>query len=246
VALPLICVNGVVPAGLTFAALAAEFHGQRPVVLHDLVGYAQPRPEPYDLGAELTALGALPAPTHLFGYSAGASVALAFALHAPERIATLTLFEPPWVGLAPVGWFEREMDRVLLDVPAALRWERFHHLLTRPGVAVPPLPSDPPPWVAARARQGADVWRALRATTLDPARLRAFHTPVLLALADGSHPFFAESAGRLAGLLPTVRVERFPGNHVQAPHVVAAPRFAAALRRLFSLSALDHRRADEP
>ena len=39
-----------------------------------------------------------PGPFHLVGYSGGAAVALAFVASHGDRVRTLTLIEPPWVG----------------------------------------------------------------------------------------------------------------------------------------------------
>jgi len=89
--IPLVCVNGVVPPELTFAGLARDVT-ERPVLLHDLVGYREVLPPGYGVDAELHALAdAVDGRAHLLGYSAGASVTLAFAAAYPDRVASLTL-----------------------------------------------------------------------------------------------------------------------------------------------------------
>jgi hypothetical protein len=51
---PLVCVNGVVPPELTFARLVRAVT-DRPVRLHDLVGYGEALPAGYGIETELTA-----------------------------------------------------------------------------------------------------------------------------------------------------------------------------------------------
>lgn len=231
---PLVCVNGVVPPELTFARLAGDVT-ERPVRLHDLVGYRDVLPSGYGIDAELSALGAVvDGRAHLLGYSAGASVTLAFAAAHPDRIASLTLIEPPWIGTHDGTRFQVGMDTVMLDTPPDRRWEMFHRLLTRPGAAVPPPPPNPPVWAAGRVAHGERVWRALRAHPIATERLRSITAPVYLPVAADSHPWFTDAAHRLAERFESARVEVYPGNHVRPPHVAEAERFVAALRALWA------------
>ena len=57
----------------------------------------------YDLHRDdvLALMDALPGPVHLVGHSYGAGVVLLVALHAPQRVRTLTLIEPPFGSLLP-------------------------------------------------------------------------------------------------------------------------------------------------
>jgi pimeloyl-ACP methyl ester carboxylesterase len=229
----LICLNGVVPARLTFAALAAALgFGE----LRDLAAY-QTSLDGYTLDTELAALSAAihPRPAvHLLGYSAGASVALAYAARHPTTVATLTLIEPPWTGLPDPSGFTDRMDKIMLHTAPDRRWPVFHELLTRPGADVPPPPATPPPWAHERVARGGDIWRALRAAALTPAQIGAFTRPVYLPYADDSHPFFADTAHTLAKLFPDARVDEYAGNHIRPPHVSEPARFATALRKLWS------------
>ncbi len=231
----LVCVNGVVPPKLTFAKLVRDVT-ERPVRLHDLVGYSEVLPPGYDIETELDALAAVvDEPTvHLLGYSAGASVALAFAAARPQRVASLTLVEPPWVGAPDGTAFQAHMDEVMLHTPADRRWEEFHRLLTRPGADVPPPPPNPPPWAPLRVARGEQVWEALRAHLIGADRLAAVTAPVYLPVAADSHPWFTDAAHRLAAQFPLATVEVFPGNHVRPPHVSDAARFVARLRALWA------------
>jgi pimeloyl-ACP methyl ester carboxylesterase len=231
---PLVCVNGVVPPELTFARLAGDVT-ERPVRLHDLVGYRETLPAGYGIDAELSALGAVvDGGAHLLGYSAGASVTLAFAAAHPDRIASLTLIEPPWIGAWDGTEFQAGMDTVMLDTPPDRRWETFHHLLTRPGADVPPPPPNPPAWAAGRVARGEQVWRALRVHPIPAERLRSITAPVYLPVAADSHPWFTDAARSLAERFVSANVEIYPGNHVRPPHVAEAERFVAALRSLWA------------
>jgi pimeloyl-ACP methyl ester carboxylesterase len=231
---PLVCVNGVVPPELTFARLIRDVT-ERPVRLHDLVGYREALPAGYGIDTELTALDALVGVrAHLFGYSAGASVVLAYAAANPARIASLTLAEPPWIGAPDGTEFQAGMDTVMLHTPVERRWMALHELLTRPGADVPPPPAQPPPWAAGRVDRGQLVWRALRARPIDPQRLASIEAPVYLPVAADSHPWFTCAANRLAAQLAGATVEIYPGNHVRPPHVSEPDRVLAALRALWA------------
>jgi pimeloyl-ACP methyl ester carboxylesterase len=232
----LVCLNGVVPARMTFAALVREL-SPLGVDLCDLAGYATALPADYRLDTELAAITATVGPRpaiHLLGYSAGASIALAYAVRHPHAVASLTLVEPPWTGLPDPSGFTERMDDIMLRTPPELRWPIFHDLLTRPGADVPPPPAEPPAWASQRVDRGGDIWRALRAESLSPALVGAFAGPVYLPYADDSHPFFATTAHTLAGLFPDARVEEYRGNHIRPPHVSEPARFAAALRERWS------------
>ena len=82
--------------------------------------------------------------------------------------------------------------------------------------------------------RGQQVWRALRAWPLEPARLASIRAPVYLPVAADSHPWFTDAAHRLAALFTNATVEIYPGNHVRPPHVSDADRFVAALRALWA------------
>ena len=53
--IPLVCVNGVVPPELTFARLARDVT-ERPVRLHDLVGYREELPPGYGVDTIMLAI----------------------------------------------------------------------------------------------------------------------------------------------------------------------------------------------
>ena len=234
----LVCLNGAVPAYLTFAPLVRALP-ERNLVLRDLLGYADPPPNGYTLDAELSALDAvvvaLGGTVHLLGYSAGASVALAYAAAYPHHLASLTLAEPPWIGDDAGDPVERDfltrLDQVMLGTPAERRWEPFHAALAPPGAPAPPLPARVPAWAPLRVAAGERIWRALRSAPLDLSTLATLRGPLYLPVAGDSHPRFATAAHRLATAAPASWVDVYSGcTHVDPPHVRHPARFAAALR----------------
>lgn len=104
-ALPLVLLHGFTGDSGSWADLLPHLDAGRPVFGIDLVGHGQSEaPEEagcYTLPVTLAAIGALldrrgPARAHWLGYSMGGRVALALALAAPERVASLAL-----VGSSP-------------------------------------------------------------------------------------------------------------------------------------------------
>jgi pimeloyl-ACP methyl ester carboxylesterase len=240
-------INGVVPAALTFGRLAGALPDVD-VALHDLVGYADPPPRPYSLAAEVEAVLPL-LPAHLLGFSAGGAVALAVAAAVPELVLSLTVEEPAWVGSRlDEPDYLAALDRLMLHTPADARWEPFHELLDPPGGARatagagpgagadraagrPVSPAALPTWVADRVDRGAEIWRALRVTELEPAALARYRGRVYLPVAGDSNPRFRTVAERLAAVFPDATVEVYPDcTHTEPPHARHAARFAAALR----------------
>jgi pimeloyl-ACP methyl ester carboxylesterase len=94
------------------------------VVCYDLRGhgYSERTPDGYDMEtaqADLSALLdalAIDRPVHLIGNSYGATLALAYGLAHPERVASLTLVEPPFL----IEGLGEEMERSLTEILAAV------------------------------------------------------------------------------------------------------------------------------
>jgi pimeloyl-ACP methyl ester carboxylesterase len=96
----LLCLHSSGSSGRQWQALATPLAASYRVQAPDLLGYADARPwpsgKPASLDDEAQALAPLlnVAPVHLFGHSFGAAVALQIALRWPERVRSLTLYEP--------------------------------------------------------------------------------------------------------------------------------------------------------
>lgn len=99
-ALPLICLHSSGSSGRQWDAIAKALAPSLDVMTPDLLGYAGAgrwaSGAPASLDAEVSHLAhLLPAGgAHLFGHSYGGAVALQIALRWPDRVASLTLYEP--------------------------------------------------------------------------------------------------------------------------------------------------------
>jgi Predicted hydrolases or acyltransferases (alpha/beta hydrolase superfamily) len=99
---PVLCLHSSAGSSVQWKRLAAELERGYHVLAPDLHGHGGTSPwsrsrsmRLSDEVALLTPLvSGLPAPIHLVGHSYGGAVALKLALTMPERIRTLTLFEP--------------------------------------------------------------------------------------------------------------------------------------------------------
>ena len=96
----LLCLHSSAGTGRQWDALRPALSAHANVVAPDLLGYAGeahwPVGTPVALDAEARYLAPLVAApqVHLFGHSYGGAVALQIALRWPERVASLTLYEP--------------------------------------------------------------------------------------------------------------------------------------------------------
>ena len=176
----------LMPAIVRYAPLVGALAPEVRAVPKELEVYAQDAPpDDYSVASELAGLKRFldergVKGVHLYGHSAGASVALAFAAEHPERVLSLALDEP-------ASDFSHE-DRVALreqfpqrleDLPAADRMRLFAHSLVRPGVQLPaPTPPAPGPESAKRPQGLLAFERALHEHELNVSALRLFSGPM--------------------------------------------------------------------
>lgn len=238
--------GGIMPAGLSYGALLPVLGDEVQAVVKDLEVYAGDTPPP-DYGLEMEVAGiqrvadAAGLQTfHLVGYSAGGASSLAFAARYPERLRSLALIEPAWIGNEGLTAEEQadlaELDRVVALPPddrmrAFLRWQM------REGVDPPALPftsSSAPPWMAARPAGIAAIDRAFHTYRLDRELFRRFPQPVYYALGSLSTPFYERTARTLGEVFPDLEVDVYEGrSHLDPPHRAEPERFAQALRSLW-------------
>jgi pimeloyl-ACP methyl ester carboxylesterase len=114
--------GGVMPADLAYGPLLEALGDDVKAIAKDLEVYAGPKPPPgYTLDDEIagvlrTAGNAGFDRFHLVGYSGGGASSVAFAAKHPERLLSLALLEPAWLGndgLSPeeqAVW--QEFDRI--------------------------------------------------------------------------------------------------------------------------------------
>jgi pimeloyl-ACP methyl ester carboxylesterase len=176
---------------------------------------------------------------HLVGYSAGGAASLAFAARHPERLLSLALIEPAWMGNDELSAEERatwrESDRIAALPPEQMLPAFVANQLAT-GVEPPPPPPGPqPPWMASRPAGLGTLMEAFRTGSLDLDRLRAFDKPVLFALGGKSNPdYYGRMAERATTIFPDTTLEVFPErHHFDPPHRIEPERTATVLRALW-------------
>ncbi len=194
-----------------------------------------PMPSAYSVVTEASALHQTLAvigvgQVDLIGSSLGAVVALNFAATYPERVRTVTLFEPPAFWILPDEEYERDpVVREIRDLTSAMtpavapsdeQLFRFRCLL---GACPPGIPDHADP-----ARAEWDISRlamrglaAVPAHREDRARLAQLEVPVLLLTGSETVPFHRRMNDLLAQVLPRVERGELPGGH-------SAPRTASS------------------
>jgi len=238
--------GGVTPAAISYGSLLNELKDQIKPVVKDLEVYATDKP-PSNYGLELEIEGIRRAADnagfqefHLVGYSGGGAMSLAFAAKYPDRLRSLALIEPAWIGNE--GWTPEdkvdwaELDRVM-TLPNEERMSAFTRWHMRPGAEPPKMqlpPGPPPPWMAQRPAGLEAIERAFKAYRLDRERFRLLKHPVYYALGSLSRSFFERNGNTLAGFFPNFRAEVYEGrSHFDPPHRAEPERFAQALHQIW-------------
>jgi pimeloyl-ACP methyl ester carboxylesterase len=230
------------PADLAYGALLEALGDDVQATAKDLEVYAGPEPPPdYTLEYEID--GVLRAAKeagferfHLVGYSAGGASSLAFAAAHPERLLSLALIEPAWLGNEGLSPEEeavrREFDRIA-TLPPDQMMPAFVATQLAPGVEPPPSPpGPPPPWMATRPAGLRAFITAFGSSTLDLDRLRVFERPVYFALGGRSNPdYYGRMANRAREIFPDWTLDVFEQrHHFDPPHRIEPERTARALR----------------
>lgn len=232
---PVVAIGGMSPAVEVFAPLA-----RGAVALHclDPIVYATESPSGDLLQAELAQLRQAAAEcgeaVELVGYSAGASLALLYALAEPQRIARLHLLEPPWAGQAQIAAeadLLTTLDGCFAQARAADFLSHFVLALMAPGQYPQSAAPESADWHWQRPPRAAPLWAALRAMPLSDEVLRGLPMPVVLHTAGRSHPGFAVISGRLASRLPNAIQHHWPqADHFDLPEFVL-PALTQLLRQ---------------
>lgn len=240
---PAVLLPGILmPAHARFAPLMAELH-DRGVWPKELEVYASQVPPPgYTLDDEVSGLLAFldrrgVDRVHLYGHSAGGSIALAFTAEHGDRVLSLALDEPA-TDFSPE---DQELVATLwsgsLDqLPAPQRMQVFARSLVRPEVDLPPPPSGPPPPEMANRPAGLAAFeKAIGGRRVDEAALAAFRAPVHFSYGSLSNPRWEAMAERTASRFRDVEVERYEGlHHLNTAHVAEPRRVAVALMKLWT------------
>ena len=189
--------------------------------------------EPYSLATEVDAVDAAARARglsryHLFGFSAGATVALAATLAFAQAVQSLTLLEAAVIGdddWHPAETAMRASLAAVRALPADERGQAFRHMVMRPGEPLPPL--GPPPLWDARTDMLEDMLAQVGFTSSDLAVITA---PVLAISCGRSHPRFQRQDERLVQVIPHARAEVFSEcSHLSPPHKAEPARLAELL-----------------
>ena len=235
----------VLPAGLAYPALLDALGDGVEARAKELEVYADKEP-PTDYGLETELAGILREAEsarferfHLVGYSGGGAISAAFAARYPDRLLSLSLLEPAWVGnerrSEPELRVQEEFDRTW-QLPEDELMRRFVELQLAPGVEPPPpAPRPTPPWMAKRPAGIKALTAAFADYPLDLEALAAFPRPVYYALGGRSNPdYFGAMAERLGGLFGDYTLDVFEGrHHFDPPHRAEPERLAARLREIW-------------
>ena len=209
------------------------------VVLKELEVWGLPMDAPYDLsvevdGVERAVQGAGFERFHLFGFSAGATVAIAAAVARPERVLSLAVYEPATIGDDDWDPVEAAWRTSMADVMAMPREQArpaFRQLLMRPGLDPPPSSGATTSW----NERGFRLEAALSATGMTSADMAAVTAPVLTVFGGRSHPRFRVVAERMAAVIHHATVREFPqSSHLTPPHRDAPQELEALLRRFWA------------
>lgn len=241
--------GSVLPKELAYGDLIEALGPEVDVRAKDLEVYATEEPaEGFGLEAEIDGVlreadAAGFERFHLVGYSGGGAVAISLVARYPERVLSLALLEPAWIGNEGLSEAEREGWEEIARITALPPEEmmpRFVAIQLAPGVEPPPPPFDsPPPWMAKRPGGIKALGKAFRRHQLDHGTLRTYAGPVLYALGGRSNPdFFAAMAARLADVFEDFTLEVFEDrHHFDPPHRAEPGRLAVSLRALWERAA---------
>jgi pimeloyl-ACP methyl ester carboxylesterase len=237
--------GGVMPSELSYGPLLNVIKEQIQPIVKELEVYATEAPAPdYGLGVEVEGIrraadAAGVISFHLVGYSAGGASCLAFTAKYPERLRSLALIEPAWIGsLTPDDTADWAELRRVMTLPSNERMTAFMRWQMRPGLQPPVLPQPPgpsPAWMAKRPAGLEAISRAFNTYHLDQNPFRQFDRPVYYTLGSLSTRFYEREAKTLAGLFPDMQVEEYEGrSHFDPPHRAEPERFARSLRELWA------------
>jgi pimeloyl-ACP methyl ester carboxylesterase len=243
VPLPVVFVpGGVTPVGPSYAPLLTELVDEIEPLLKDLEVYAgEEPPAGYAIQLEVDALvrtvdTAGLETFHLVAFSGGGAVSLDFAAQHPERLRSLAIFEPANI---PGPWVASEHPEAASADPALDPDEmlvEFTRRQLRPGVEPPsPPPGPPPDWMAKRPAGLRAIMAAFQTDATDREALRRCAFPVYLAYGLLTAETMVQRIQVLAGLLPDVWIEAYPGIHHFIPPQRSRPaKYAASLRELWA------------
>jgi pimeloyl-ACP methyl ester carboxylesterase len=171
-------------------------------------------------------------PAHVVAHSGLAAVSLFIAVKCPERVLTLTLVEPPWIGNDAWGPEEMEYRQqfdALADVESERFWEAFTKVFAPDAMEVP---RGPAPGVHEFLKAAMmEIWSVYKATPFDRSTLAKIRVPVLLPYGSLSGPRARATANELASRFANARTEELAAcHHFDLLHVRHEELAASLLR----------------
>lgn len=240
---PLILVpGGMAPGQVRYAALIEALGPGVDAAIKDLEVYAGPSiPAGYSVETEVEAISRKADEVHfdrfhLYGYSGGAAIALAYVATHPERVMSLAMDEPATdfseEQTAAAAALGERMNRL----PQEDAMVEFFKFSLRPGVEMQSRSEGPSPaWMANRPAGLAAMMSAFITYRLRSEGLREFHGPVYYSYGSLSADYTEKMCHRVANYFPDFTAERYEGLHGFNPSQTAEPkRVADALHRLWS------------
>jgi len=227
-----VCLHSSMSHGGQWRALANRLQHDFDVITPNLLGYCGGANgfEQLQLEDEVAAvIGEIPIePTrlHLVGHSFGGAVALRLASMYPERVASLTVYEPVWFSLlfdnGLGGEILPEIDRIQKLLSAKSRFEQtrgardfINYWAGGDGWSM--LPSEHQERLVSLSSKVAAEFGALLAAGPATQELARLAIPVRLLCGTRTRQSARQISELLAGILPDVEYYRLPGLAHMAP-----------------------------
>ncbi len=229
------------PGSVRFAPLVAELE-LATCEIKELEVYSGPQvPDDYSLMMEVEGLDRFVSECgherfHLYGYSFGAAIALAYAAENGHKVLSMALDEPA------TDFSDEDRNEIhaqglagLADLPPDERMRMFVQTLIRPGVELGPPPPPPPiPAMALRPAGVAAAAREVEQYRVDERRLCSYSGAMYFSYGSLSHARWESMAARMPTRFARCSVERYEGrHHLDTSHQAEPGRVANALRELW-------------
>jgi pimeloyl-ACP methyl ester carboxylesterase len=236
--------GGILPAAVQFAPLLKVLNSNIHPFLKELeIYHNNVLPGTYSLSIEVEGLHHAANQAgmdkfHIVSYSAGGTVALAYTGTYPERVSSLALIEP--AVIPSQEWFADESDywqqlRQAMSLSDQQLIQAYMRVELRQGARLPaPVLEEPQPWITSCVTSQKALVSAYSNFDLPYDRLKAYPSPVYIAVTEWSNPVELRKAELLKKLFPVSRMEVYPyRHHFDPPHQAEPEHFAWALISLW-------------
>jgi pimeloyl-ACP methyl ester carboxylesterase len=232
--------GGMMPGLLRYPRLIEALGPGVEAVIKELEVYAGPSiPEGYSVDMEVEGISrradeAEMATFHLYGYSGGGAVALAYVANHPERVLSLAIDEPATDFSEEQTSATAALAERMSQLSEEAGMEEFVRFSLRPGVDLPPPEGPPPAWMANRSAGLGAMMSAFLDDQVRQENWRTYEGTVYYSYGSLSAAAWEQMLNRLARLFPHFTSEVYEGLHGFNPSHLAEPeRVAAALRKIW-------------